>query len=322
MNSPRLEIRQVQCADLDELSTRVAGMGYRMDRTQLGPGRSSCGIRMARSAPLACIVESTGVAFQNRASTPPGRLTFGVILRGDRPARYAGMRQGHGHVRVVPPNTEVDVVSPAAQVGAHLSFDEGWFTRFCDAAGLPGAALASSTEPQVFENPEVAQRIRELVAATFRADAETRRDPIPWAEAFAAVLVDGLHPVPTDLPRSRRRHAPTARYVRRAQEYVDAHLGEPIRLSGLCEHVGVGLRTLQRAFQEQVGLTPMDYVHVRRLGAARRLLRTTVPRRLTAAAAARDCGLNHPGRFSASYGALFGGYPSDTIRATGIPTAG
>lgn len=59
--------------------------------------------------------------------------------------------------------------------------------------------------------------------------------------------------------------------VHRAQDVVDAHYTEPLRLGDLATRVGVSSRTLTRAFTKSLGMTPLRYQQLLRLERARTL---------------------------------------------------
>ncbi|WP_375744046.1 GlxA family transcriptional regulator [Corallococcus interemptor] len=77
---------------------------------------------------------------------------------------------------------------------------------------------------------------------------------------------DRVHATPRD-------HGDTA--VLRAQEWLEAHLSEPVTLAGAAGAASLGERTLLRRFRKATGDTPLDYVQRLRIEAARRLLETT-----------------------------------------------
>ncbi len=66
---------------------------------------------------------------------------------------------------------------------------------------------------------------------------------------------------------------PTERRLRRAMEYLDAHLDERVTLEQLGRAVGLSPFHLQRAFKEAVGLSPRAYQDARRLEAMKARLR-------------------------------------------------
>jgi transcriptional regulator GlxA family with amidase domain len=63
--------------------------------------------------------------------------------------------------------------------------------------------------------------------------------------------------------------------VHAAQELIEAHLDESLRIDGVAAHAGVSVRTLARRFKAATGLTPSEFQAEARMMAARRLLETT-----------------------------------------------
>jgi len=107
----------------------------------------------------------------------------------------------------------------------------------------------------------------------------------------------------------RRRRA-----LRRALELLDQG-GEPLpTIPELCRWAGVGQRTLEYAFRDQLGVTPVRYVKLMRLNRARRLLRCASSSHETVTSIAFACGFIELGRFAGDYRRLFGESPSQTLQ--------
>jgi AraC-like DNA-binding protein len=87
----------------------------------------------------------------------------------------------------------------------------------------------------------------------------------------------------------------------------------PVSVSAICEVLGVGERTLERAFQERLGINPRAYERERRLRAAHGLILTEGDR-LSVTDIAMSFGFWHLGRFAGAYAALFGCSPRETRR--------
>ena len=97
------------------------------------------------------------------------------------------------------------------------------------------------------------------------------------------------------------------------QEWIEAHLGEPVTLGSLCQVAGVSDRSLQTTFASLRGVSPMRYVNERRLAAARRLLaRAEADSDVTDVATA--VGFTHLGRFATFYRQAYGESPSQTLK--------
>jgi AraC family transcriptional regulator, ethanolamine operon transcriptional activator len=67
------------------------------------------------------------------------------------------------------------------------------------------------------------------------------------------------------MPRTSLAARNHQRYVRKARTYLCDHPGESPGLETLCRVTGVGARTLETAFREVIGLSPLQFSKVRRL---------------------------------------------------------
>jgi AraC-like DNA-binding protein len=104
--------------------------------------------------------------------------------------------------------------------------------------------------------------------------------------------------------------------IRRFEDYVDAHIAEPVTISRICADISYPLHSLERLCMKVHGVTPKQFLHYRRLSALRALLVSHAPGDITVADAAHACGLTHLGRTSASFQRAFGEKPSETLRAS------
>ena len=86
---------------------------------------------------------------------------------------------------------------------------------------------------------------------------------------------------------------------------------EPLTVQSICGAIGVSERTLQYAFQEQLGVTPKQYLQSVRLGGVRRDLRR-LGSCVKIADVANRWGFWHLGQFAADYHRQFGERPSQT----------
>ena len=101
--------------------------------------------------------------------------------------------------------------------------------------------------------------------------------------------------------------------VLRAEEYLEAHAVEPIKIRDVIEACGCSSSLLYRAFQRHRGCTPGEFLNDRRLELAHGMLLS--PSQFdTVKQIALACGFAHVGRFAATYKARFGEAPSETLR--------
>jgi len=123
--------------------------------------------------------------------------------------------------------------------------------------------------------------------------------------------------VATTVPElTRRDHTREAysRVVRLAEDYALAHAGDRLYVTELCVATGVSERTLEYAFQEVMGMSPVAYLTRLRLHRVRQALRIATHGSTTVSAQALNWGFWHFGDFSRAYKACFGELPSETLR--------
>jgi AraC family ethanolamine operon transcriptional activator len=86
------------------------------------------------------------------------------------------------------------------------------------------------------------------------------------------------------------------------------------RMVEICTSLGVSARDLRICCEEQLGMSPTEYVRRRRMQLAHRALRNGDPDAASISAVAWRYGFRGLGRFAANYRALFGELPSATLR--------
>jgi len=109
----------------------------------------------------------------------------------------------------------------------------------------------------------------------------------------------------------KRRHA---RIMVRFEEVLAEHLSQPLRMPELCALVAVSDRTLRLCCAEFLGMSPTQYLLLRRLKEVRRALRDAKPHMVNVAEVARRFGFAELGRFAETYRATFGEAPSTTLQ--------
>ena len=136
------------------------------------------------------------------------------------------------------------------------------------------------------------------------------------AERFSETLLTAvLYGQPnnyTELLVKSAQSAPPS-YVRRAEEYMEAHCDQPITAQSLATVVNVSVRTLYAGFRKHREYTPVEFLRLVRLRRVRATLLAAPPDALVSKCTLR-WGFTHLGRFSALYRKHFGESPSETLR--------
>ena len=106
----------------------------------------------------------------------------------------------------------------------------------------------------------------------------------------------------------------TQRCLRRAREYIHAHLDQALSLDAIARDACVSRRTLEGAFKRHFGISPLAYARRQRLLAVHAALRDPACE-LSVTQVALAHGFVHMSRFAAQYRQAFGVSPSDTLRS-------
>jgi AraC-like DNA-binding protein len=106
------------------------------------------------------------------------------------------------------------------------------------------------------------------------------------------------------------------RCVRRAKEYIHAHLHRAVTLSEIASHACVSPRTLEVAFKRSGELSPLAYARRQRMTSVHRALHAAARegRGVSITDIAMAHGFMHMSRFASQYREQFGCAPSETLR--------
>ncbi|MBN1488664.1 MAG: helix-turn-helix domain-containing protein [Phycisphaerae bacterium] len=188
-------------------------------------------------------------------------------------------RRREGELRV-PRGVELLQPDPAA---AHALYD--WGRHLINAA---------ATQPQVFDLPQTQTAAQ-----------------VELLETLLATL--GSAKTAQSGPRDLTRQA-YSQIVRTAEDYALAHAGERLCVTDLCKAAGVSERSLEYAFKELMGISPIAYLTRLRLHRVRQALRAATHGTTTVTTEALRWGFWHFGDFARAYKGCFGELPSDTLR--------
>jgi methylphosphotriester-DNA--protein-cysteine methyltransferase len=143
-----------------------------------------------------------------------------------------------------------------------------------------------------------------------------RKEALVAAQAELLEMVLAALNASTARQRARSDHTREAhsRVVRLAADYALAHTGDCLYVTDLCVATGVSERTLEYAFREIMGMSPVAYLARLRLHRVRQALRAATHGSTTVSAEALNWGFSHFGEFSRAYKECFGELPSETLR--------
>jgi AraC-like DNA-binding protein len=184
---------------------------------------------------------------------------------------------------------------------------------------LSGRPFSLPPEGRTLQLPtRLATRLPRLHAQICRL-AQTKSKMLSHSEVARAIEQGLIQALITCLTTARARtngyaERHHARIMVRFEEVLAEHLSWPLHLPELCELIVVSDRTLRSCCAEFLGMTPTQYLLLRRLEDVRRALRDADPDIVNVAEVAHRFGFTELGRFAGRYRATFGETPSTTLQ--------
>jgi AraC-like DNA-binding protein len=288
--------------ELDELNR---GEGWSIDYRQLeaGPLNARYSILETRSGALT--FERFDRRLEVRCEAPPGMVALFYVRDGE--ALVNGRRVTESDWTFLPRGAELTASVPA-RLGAGTTFvpEEDFERAFLGNArgsqSPPGDLLIVRDDSA--RAAALRRRHKALTAGASREGGDA--EPAEWVGRTVAGMANG--------PSPRRMREDSRQRLDEAREYIESRIVDPLRLSDVCRECDVGMRSLQRYFKRELGLTPKRYITARRLDLARRALLRGTPESTDVTSVALRLGFHHLGRFSTEYRRFFGELPRQTLQ--------
>lgn len=238
---------------------------------------------------------------------------------GGAATRFSEQSSGEGGtVFFMPGNLEYDIHVPAGVETSYVGFSR---QAFLQAARALNPAMWESPPQGVVALPTPMHREFKAIVDLWLSAADAHHLPSDPRDAarlqnhmLQAVLQIAAASEEDNVPSyDERRRA--LQIGRAARTFVDDRLDADVlpTVVDICMALGVSERTLQYAFRDYVGMSPVAYLRVCRLNRVRAELASADPAGATVTQVAMRCGFLHLGRFAGDYKRLFGMTPSQTL---------
>lgn len=310
---------RIRTEDPDALVSFYSDMAER-SLDQMAPGPFVVSAELGRCGSTFVFRESCTALTQTWARFRERSYACVVPVEPFARGRYFGQEIRETNVLTLEPGLDFWMVAPANADYAGLVMPQSLVLRYASSLQLAGEEHLRDC-PRLIELPahrlQALRRFMATVLSNFERNAANRVSAMACSqiEEAAAVLL-----ICTFLGRSRLRGAgrPKSSYeriARQARDLAMARPDSPPTLVELCEHLHVGLRALNYAFQHAVGTSAGEYLRVVRLNRVREeLLAARGGSRVILSAVAARWGFWHASQFTRQYRALFGERPSETLR--------
>jgi AraC family transcriptional regulator, ethanolamine operon transcriptional activator len=329
MLEPPVAIAQPAVTVVEISDPTVAGAGIELidqDAVQLQPMALRARRVIVRLEAAAVVFHSTNLRLRTRTSVREGLLayvTFGPNAKGT----VNGLPVRPGLMLAAEPGAEARFVADADWQSITFLLAPQDIRTHLTARRREGEFRL----PHGVETLQVnAERVRRLFEWGKRLVDTAARQPALFNEGKNERLAAEVELLETLLAtlgvaddfeptRGDRTRQAQSLIVKIAEDYALSQIGDRLcgghlYVSDLCRVAAVSERTLEYAFKEVMGLTPMTYLIQLRLHRVRQALLAATQRSTTVSAEALNWGFWHFGEFSRAYKECFDELPPDTLR--------
>lgn len=305
-----LACRDIKIEGFEQL--RAATPTTKSEIVQIEAGRMQGRLKHATAAGLSLGLGTFSRGLLSRGAYSDDRATIGFLFdQGKRPFHSVGIvtvwSPGAEHEKRYRGGTSFGGISVSVD---DMSSFFGAGSRFSDPDAL-GHGRWFRGNPQT--GITAARALRSIMSSFDRRVFEPSQAE---AEFWKRAILEAVTWVMLLSEPSQAFVSSPKRLVSRAQDYMDSRGSAPIHISELASVLRVSRRSLHRAFDEVLGISPIRYLRHRRLCEARILLKEGTDANMTVADVAFMHGFSDLGRFASYYHSLFGEYPSDSLKSS------
>ncbi|MDJ0679912.1 MAG: helix-turn-helix domain-containing protein [Xenococcaceae cyanobacterium MO_167.B52] len=312
-------ITNLRTNDVEELAEFVRG--WNQEHIQLKKGAFEWKITIIQIGEFQFIEEFYGAPALLRGSTPPGTFTIAIPQIYESENLYGGNSlipgcyitgncDGYLDFRVGNQNRLFMMVAPINQI---LEQAEKMSCNITQKQLLsPGVIFCELNRLNPLSNYlEELLRLAKVYPQNLRVNSQSYSMVDLIIDNSLSLLVNLLTSDSNFLPdkESNRRQL-----VKNAEILIRDHFDLPITLTSLCQELKTSQRSLYYAFEECLGLSPMQYFKILRLNKVRRALKSADPKISKVTKIAGGYGFWHMGQFSIDYRKMFGESPSITLK--------
>ena len=316
------KIVEHQSRDVDDHAQALDGWQQRYE--QLGGGRFEGRAWQLVMNEGTLLREHTNRHLREQITPPPDHLVLAVPLAVMPGSTFGGRPLDRESLLIFGADDEYDLVSAGELDLIGLSVHRDVL------AGLAPSKVEWLERAQQERNlglsPDSASAIRQmLMAVTAQTEEDGALDRLEGRgqaeELLTATLTQtvilAMHSEESHQAQTIPRRADTRlKVVKRAIEYMRAHLHEDIGVPEICAAAFASRRSLQYCFEEFLQTTPQAYLRALRLNEARRALKLRTDLPITVIAS--DLGFSSASHFTRHYKLMFDELPSETLKACSL----
>jgi AraC family ethanolamine operon transcriptional activator len=312
------KVEQLRSHSVEDVNHLLRLSHWQPSLLQLEPGLLDTQYLVVQSGGIQFARVTVNLAMMHRSRSPNRTITFGLPLESDPQYTWCGHALKSQQILVYHANQDANLSGKTSKDLAVISLDLDDFIN----CGLPeDQALFDrvfAKKTQVLSTNQMSfLRVKNYLLNLF-AMAQNQPGNVTHPTMQTIIHNDFLPLLLECLSTSEAipESISTKHYqlVKQAESHMLSYVDQPLTLQDLCTALDAKSRTLQMAFLEVYGISPMAYLKVQRLHGARQALKTANPKTATILGIATRWGFWHMGYFSQDYKKLFGETPSQTLK--------
>jgi AraC-like DNA-binding protein len=286
--------------------------GVKQEVRQIGRGKFRCDMAVRATEHADLYSDRFNRAFSMRLEPPEGTVGLVFLRSASGHALASGENAANDQLVVLPDGKGTDIVAPDLAGSEALTVPKTRFIEMTEAL-CPTPKSVRPDRMAVIRGDTA--RLHALRKAVVGLIVHPEQDPHQeqLCNLLAATIAWMGHSSSHWRPEGFIVNGARTRAAKRAQQFIEEHYREAVRMEDLCRATGVGARTLQRGFREHFDLSITDYLKAVRLDAARRELVAAQPSQHSVTAIALRNGFSHLGRFSVKFHERFAESPRETL---------
>lgn len=287
-----------------------------LDYQQLDSGKFSSELLLFGNNNIQFTHARIGRKMLQKGASPQGYITFGILAHPQIGIHWRNIDISGDMLFVFPEGGELNSISQSDFDVYAVSLTEERLNAFCDLLDLPDIRTLINNN-EVFKcQTEKMTEFRHwlhVVKNELTSLDSSIRDKQHLYHIEQEIIYRIINILTENHPVTKNRARKRDLALSIAENYISEPTREIIRVTELCDAVNISERTLEYAFRERYGMTPIRYSLVYRLNAARKQLRKTAPGTTLISEIARQHRFWHMSKFSSDYKKLFNELPSTTL---------
>ena len=303
--------------DIEELTELI--QGWDLEFHQLKAGRSPAELLQLGRPEFMLSRFYFEQAYDQGGCTAQDALTIGLIEEGINEVTTPNGAVQQDDILCFPSSRELSAVSRANFKGYSLSISNTLLNEVAESCSLQVSASIGTAQQVLHcsrtEMNSIRSELRRVCQSLTQIKSADKNPEIIRDLEFH--LIRRLLLAMTDSRPSDRLKLTNRKKIvlQRAQDYMEAHINEPITVLELAQASGSCVRTLEYVFREYFDVTPKAYLKSRRLVAVRHELLRSLHSESLINEIANRWGFWHMSQFATDYRRFFGELPSETLRA-------